>query len=143
MRNSVKYSVGEAQALLTEARERARNSYENHMLAKVTEEVSNPRVQFVPVGNLFLERALDAARNPEAFKMYMLESVYVECAPDTEDAVYGYIMAVWYDSSADEVMLDVCNSMDGKLETVLAGLVPKSESICEFLNKYDNAGIKY
>lgn len=136
-------TVREALDMLDKARERAKGLYFDHMEKKVSNKNPRPHVEFFSEVPAVQDKLKDIEGNPEMVRLYITESIFVEYLPYTVEYIPGYIKAVWYNSDDDDIYLDVYDMNDGNIKTVLARFIEESELVCEFLNKYDNAGLNY
>ena len=142
MNNTSKCSVSEAKGLLDEARKWARDLYESYIQAKINEKNLEPRIRFRPEGRKQMSiEELDG--NVARAKLYFDEGIFVNYNPGTIYEIPGFIESVWYRDEDDEVVLDIYDITDGKIKTAIAYPFEESELVCEFLNRYDNANLKF
>lgn len=132
------YTIKQANELLDNAREIARQKYLTFFYENVGDDNPSPRVSFRPGG--FVGEKIGDGSNEALVLMYIRDSVYVQTG-DGYDRVGGYIESAWYDNAHDEVMLDVIDAESGQKESILADTVDEAEKIVAFLNTYGNAGI--
>ena len=142
MNNTSKCTVSEAKGLLDEARKWARDLYENYMQSKSNEKNLQPRVRFRPEDGKLMS-AQELEENPAKAKIYLDEDIFINYNPGTIYEIPGFIESIWYRDEDDEVVLDIFDITDGKIKTVIAYPFEESELICDFLNRYDNANLKY
>ena len=141
MESIKKVTVKEAMDLLDAARKNAKDVYKQYMMSKKSQDNQEPRVCFRPEdGPQVSVQELEA--NISKAKIYLDESIFI-CHPGTIYEVPGFLVAVWYRDEDDEVVLDIFDITDGKIKTVTAYDFEESELVCEFLNRYDNANLKY